>query len=257
MLYAEKEANLIKDFQDLGTSNICLVSETMDVEQIVSSILDLKNWKGWIDASSKDNVPPPDFYNDELGLMMEVMRVDDHGFKKKGKVVNPTYDREHQIERELRDAGILDMFPNAEVVINADSGLPTKQDHNFKYYFDNFKRTVENHIKKIPKYRANHPNHKLIFFIYDESSAYFEAACEVLEQYIVAPGKPHLFMVDKAFVEVFQKADIDYVIWFTPFKRVKCLEEDFSLPKACVYKAGEPLPAEYTYNVEKMVSMDK
>ena len=257
MLYAEKEANLIKDFQILEPGEICLVYESEDVEQIVSSILDPDIWKGWIDASSKDNVPPPDFYNDDLGLMMEVMRVDDHGFKKKGKVVNPTYDREHQIERELRDAGILAMFPNAELVINADSGLPTEQDHNFKYYFDNFKRTVENHIKKTPKYSANHPDHKLIFFIYDESSAYFESACEVPEQYIVAPGRPHLFMVDKAFVEVFQKADIDYVIWFTPYKRIKCLEEGFSLPKACVYKVGEPLSAEHTYNVEKMVSVDR
>lgn len=143
MLYAEKEANLIKDFQDLGTGSICLFSESADVEQIVSSILDLDIWKGWIDASSKDNVPPPDFYNDDLGLMMEVMRIDDHGFKKKGKVVNLTYDREHQIERELRDAGILDMFPNAELVINADSGLPTEQDHNFKYYFDNFRERLQ------------------------------------------------------------------------------------------------------------------
>ena len=125
MLFAEKESNLINDFQRLKTEEIFLVHETDDLEMIVDSILNPEIWAKWTDASAK-NVPPPDFYCDDLKLMMEVMRVDDHGFKKKGNIINPTYDREHQIEKQLRDVGILDMFPNAELFVTANTGLPSR-----------------------------------------------------------------------------------------------------------------------------------
>lgn len=245
MLHAEKESNLIESFQNLETHEIFLTSETAEIEEILLSIYDKNLWNKWTDSSAKD-VPPPDFYSDELGLMMEVMRVDDHGFKKKGNIINPTYDREHQMEKELRDSGLLSMFPNASLHIIANTGLPTEQDHNYKYYLANFKRTVENHVKKIPKYRANHTNHKLIFFVYDESSAYFEE-----------PQTLHMFMLDKAFLEVFEKADIDYLIWFAPYKHIEYIEPPITLPKACLYKISESLPFEYDYNADKMVSFER
>lgn len=256
MLFAEKESNLINDFQMLDTKKIFLVHETDEVKNIVASILKPKIWRKWTDASAK-NVPPPDFYCDELNLMMEVMRVDDHGFKKKGNIINPTYDREHQVEKQLRESGILDMFPNAELVITANTGLPTEQDHNYHYYLENFKRTIENHIKKIPKYKENHPNYKLIFFVYDESSAYFEDAGAVSKNDIVASGKPHMFMLDVAFTQAFVNSGIDYFIWFAPFKRFEYVEPSFELPKACVYKVGEKLPVEYKYNTLNMRSVEK
>lgn len=104
MVFAEKEFNLINDFQRLYTKEIFLVHETDEIKNVVASILTSEIWDKWTDASAKD-VPPPDFYCDNLNLMMEVMRVDDHGFKKKGNIINPTYDREHQIEKQLREVG--------------------------------------------------------------------------------------------------------------------------------------------------------
>lgn len=100
---------------------------------------------------------------DEFSLMMDVMRVDDHGFQKQGNIINPTLAKEHQLENELRDKGIHNMFPNASLTINANLGLPTEEDHNYRFYRDNFARTVSNHIKKIPNYQNNHPGYKLIF----------------------------------------------------------------------------------------------
>lgn len=255
MLFAEKESNLINDFQRLETNKIFLVTETDEVKSLVTSILDFDMWAKWVDYSA-ENITP-DFYSDELGLMMEVMRVDDHGFKKKGNIINPTYDREHQIEKELREAGILDRFPNAELHITANTGLPTEQDHNYKYYYQNFKRTVEKHIKQISQYKENHPKHKLIFFVFDESSAYLEDVCDIPRNELIISGKPHMYMFDKVFVDVFRDADIDYFIWFAPYKRFECIEPHFELPKACVYKIGDPLPAEYKYDPIKMVSSEK
>ena len=137
MLFAEKESNLIDHFQMLETNEILLLPESEELENVVSSILNSELWKKWIDSSAKD-APPPDFYSDELGLMMEVMRVDDHGFKKKGKIINPTYEKEHKLENELRQVCFLSNFPNAQLQVIADSGLPTEQDHNYNYYFENF-----------------------------------------------------------------------------------------------------------------------
>ena len=256
MLFARKEVNLVNGFRMLDTREMFLVHETEEIENIVASILTPEIWSKWTDASAKD-VPPPDFYCDELHFMMEVMRVDDHGFKKKGNIINPTYDREHQVEKQLREAGILDMFPNANLFITANTGLPTEQDHNYTYYLENFKRTIGNHAIKIQKYRENHPNYKLIFFVYDESSAYFEDACTISPNGIIASGRPHMFMLDESFTQAFKNSDIDYFIWFAPYKRFEHIEPPFELPKACIYKVGEALPVEYKYNSFKMRSIEK
>lgn len=256
MLYEEKEINLIKDFQMVGHSNVFLVGDTDEVASIAHSVLDEDNWKHWIDSSSKD-APPPDFFSDDFGLMMEVMRVDDHGFKKKGSIINPLYQREHEIEKELRKLGILDSFPNAELVVSTKTDLPTDKDHSYRNYIDNFKRTVEHHIKKISNYRNNHPHHKLIFFVFDESSAYFEIENGCTNDEISAFGKPHLFMFDKAFTDVFQKADIDYLIWFAPYKRFTKTIPPFEYPKACIYKVADALPETYYYDANHMISAEK
>lgn len=162
MLFAENELNLISDFQTLPNNKICLLPATKEVEEILDTIQNSDKWAKWTHSFGKD-VPPPDFFSDELGLMLEVMRVDDHGFKKKGHIVNPVYEREHKLEKELWDSGILDMFPNANLFINADTGLETEKDHNYTFYLENFKRTVNHHLSKVKNYHSNHPNHKLIF----------------------------------------------------------------------------------------------
>lgn len=256
MLFAEKEINLINSFQNLESDEILLLPEDEEVKEILHYIYDAKKWEEWIDSSSKD-APPPDFYSDKYKLMMEVMRVDDHGYKKKGKIINPTYEKEHLIEKELSENGILDMFPNATLNIIADTKLPTEEDHNYDYYLDNFKRTVENHIRKIHKYRNNHIGYKLIFFVYDESSAYFEALGDCKDSNIVKRGKPHFFMLDEAFLDVFYWAKIDYLIWYAPYKKFYSIDSEITLPKACVYRIGEPLPKEYIYDKKKMMSVER
>ncbi len=257
MLYAENELNLISDLQMLFNNEIYLLPTTDEVEEILEAIRSSDKWAKWTHSFGKD-VPPPDFFSDELGLMLEVMRVDDHGFKKKGHIINPTYEREHKLEKELRDLGILDVFPNANLVINADTGLETEKDHNYTFYLENFKRTVNHHLGKVKNYHLNHQNHKLIFFVFDESSAYFEASVPKIANLPIGQGRPHLYMFDKAFTEVFINAEgLDYLIWVTPYKRIDFLGEGMVLPMACVYKIGEALPEQIIYSTDKMVSVER
>ena len=255
MLFAEHETDIIEWFQLLHPNEIYPLHQTREVTNILSSIMNRENWEKWKDSSAK-NAPPPDFYCEELKLMMEVMRVDDHGIKRKGKVVNLTRAKEHQLEKELRDSGILTNFPDAKLFINADSGLPTEKDHNYRLYCDNFKRTLSHHIGHIPNYRKNHPNYKLIFFVFDESSMYFVPTNENTYIKNVTIAAPHYYFWDKAFTSVFQKADIDYLIWFTPYKYCETIGDKVNLPQACIYKVGENLPEEITYAADQMISCE-
>ena len=259
----DNENDIIEHFQMLSTESICLLTgETEEIKTIVSSILKEEEWKTWINSSGKGD-PPPDFYNDELKIMMEVMRADDHGFiSPKGKTVNPTRQRESEIMSELQEKGILDKFPNAKLFINAVTDLPTQEDHNYEYYRNNFRATVEKHIKNIERYKKNHPGYKAIFLIFDESSAYFEMAQPNANVAMgeIFQGKPHLWFLDKGFVDVFKNSEMDFLIWFAPYKHCTAFSvkggKSLDLPQAVVYDVKNmEIPLE-EYNVDLMESAE-
>ena len=135
--------------------------------------------------------------------------------------------------------------------------LPTEQDHNYKFYNNNFIRTVEEHKRKIELYKQNHPGFKSIFFILDESSAYFEAEQRRDEIIYEVPikGYPHLWLLDQAFTNVFMGSDIDYVIWFAPYKQ-EHLFCDIMLPEVVVYNTKEHLESR-NYKIDNMISCEK
>lgn len=198
-------------------------------------IHDPEEWKLWSDSSGKSD-PPPDFYNDKLKLMMDVMRIDDHAFESKnGKIVNPTNQRESVIQKQIRKSGLLDSFPNVKnVIVTAVTDLPTDEDHNYKFYYSNFERVLMKHNNQIDLYGKNHPGYKTIFLVLDESSAYFEM--ESIMDNGVIKGKPHYWFWDNSFVNILKKLNIDYLIWYAPFKyyEVPLGEEKSDLPEVCV-----------------------
>ncbi|MBR3418968.1 MAG: hypothetical protein IKG82_09800 [Oscillospiraceae bacterium] len=202
------------------------------------------NWKYWIDSSGH-NAPPPDFYSDEFRIMMDVMRVDDHERKNsKGKTFSPHKQHEREIYQELERKGILAQFPNADVCINGWSGLPTYEDHNYTFYRKSFARIMHKHIKHIPNYKKNHPGYKVIFFVFDESTAYLQSPFKVNKQYQHTPfeawcGDPHLYYADPVFLSSFIGRGIDYLIWFTPYKRFISRDKEADIPKICIFDLSQ------------------
>ena len=217
----DNEIEIIQAFQDVSPSHVMFAPEcTPEGETMYWSIKDISQWTQWHNSSGKSD-PPPDFYSDVHGYMMDVMRVDDHGYiSPKGKTVNPTRKRESEVVRELRDKGILGVFSNAKLVMTVDTQFPTREDHNYDYYRNNFIRTVESHKKKISNYKANHPDLKVVFFIFDESSQYMEVSHKVKNPIVGTSimARPHFWWADESFISVFSNSSIDYVIWFTPYK---------------------------------------
>lgn len=243
MNYFGDENRIIEFFQRAATLWSSNTDPNDELAFVFESIRQIDQWTNWINSAGH-GAPPPDFYNDKLKLMMDVMRIDDHGFvSPKGKVVNPVNQRENLIQRELEQAGILAMFPKVDAIfVNAITDLPTHEDHNYGYYFTNFKRTVEKHIQSIPLYRRNHPDYKVIFFIMDESSGYMQVENEDIVREGPIVGKayqaiPHIPCYDKRFVEVFRNSDIEYIIWFMPFKELP--SDTIQMPKAYIIDVHE------------------
>ena len=261
MHYLDDEKSIIESFQSVRCNSVYFPAENSDVVNAFESIYDPEKWKNWKDSAGKAD-PPPDFYSDTYLTMMEVMRVDDHSYKnKKGKVVNPTNMHIRDVEKEIEKSGLMDMFPNAKLHINAFTDLPTEKDHNYKFYYKNFVRIVEHHKKRIKLYKANHPKHKLIFFVMDESSAYFKVhdievvkKCREIDEQI--EGQPHFHFLDRHFLDVFINSKIDYFIWYTPFKFLCSTEGKFDLPQVCVFDTRK-MPDEYIeYDADYMISAE-
>ncbi len=174
MIFGEKETDIMENLQllyEAGVQRIALLpSPNPELESIVNKVCSQKEWMNWIDSSGK-SAPPPDFYSDEFRLMMDVMRVNDHEQKgKKGKLHNPSIAHERDMYKELEQAGIIEQFPNAKVVLTGVTQLPTYEDHNYDLYLKCFRRVVSKHIDSIPLYQKNHPGYKVIFLVFDESS---------------------------------------------------------------------------------------
>ena len=225
----DNESEIIRAFQNIAPSSVMFAPEcTSESEALYWSIKDATQWVRWCNSSGKAD-PPPDFYSDFYGFMMDVMRVDDHGYiSSKGKTVNPTRKRESEVARELSDKGVLSAFPNAKLIMTVDTQLPTHEDHNYDYYRDNFVRTIESHKIKIPNYKANHPNLKTVFFVFDESSQYMQVSKKISNPRVGTSvmAMPHLWWTDAEFISSVTNSDIDFVIWFTPYKHCEMYEQD-------------------------------
>lgn len=264
-MFADKEIDIIRSVQSLYPifqSEIALFpEESPQIIDILEKICDSAKWGNWTDSSGKDD-PPPDFYSDEYQLMMDVMRVDDHERKnKKGKLYNPTNAHNRDLLHELEEKGILAQFPNAQVFINGQTDLPTFEDHNYTFYRKSFQRVIQKHIESIPIYQKNHPNYKIIFFIFDESSAYFESKKKIDKKQTptkgkVCSGRPHWFFTDDAFLNAFVGKGIDYLVWYTPYKRFEFANPPIPLPQICVFDLSKPLVHRYKFDEERMISSE-
>lgn len=253
MNYYDNETNIIESFQNsLEYGDVlCISNNEKELISILESF-EPGNWESWTNSSAK-NAPPPDFYNDRLELMMDVMRVDDHAREINGKIYNPTNVKESKIQKELRHLISQNKIPKCnKIIVNAISELPTNEDHNYTFYFKNFNRVIKNHLSKILNYKANHPNYKVIFFVFDESSEYVQvkskslAATGIKEGQAFSIVRRHVHYIDKNLINVFLSSDIDYLIWFAPFKFL--YNKDGTLKK--------DMPCTVVYDIKNMNNLD-
>lgn len=259
----DDEKEIISFFQSFECCEVAfLPSYEKEAESIFRSVHSAEQWGKWIDSSAHD-APPPDFYNDDIHAMMDVMRVDDHGYKnRKGKTVNPSRQRDTMLMQELRESGVFEIFPNAKPLVISDTGLPTERDHNYEFYRKNFAHVIESHKKKIANYKNNHPKHKVIFFVFDESSMYcsLSGSSPTLKVGGTIKGIPHLWFLDEHFLSVLIGSEIDYLIWCTPYKYAEAFDDSNNqlvLPKVVVISVSAIEKSMFrTYDTSSMISTE-
>ncbi|WP_165249316.1 hypothetical protein [Adlercreutzia sp. ZJ141] len=241
-------------------SELCaLIPEDEAVESILKAVLDET---GWEDHSGKE-VAPPDFVDHERRVMIEAMRVDDHERPgdKKG-LINPSKAHEGEIiKRYEREFGkLLDTAAgNARLTVLGNTDLPTEDDHSYSMYLNSFKRIVKKHASHANDYRRNYPGYKLVFYVFDESTGYFESTTAVKHGARAGDcmlGRPHSFYADTAFLNTIRNSNADYFLWYTPFKHEHLFAKGLVLPELVVYDVRRMDVPEYCYDPRRMVSTE-
>ena len=67
----------------------------------------------------------------------------------------------------------------------------------------------------------------------------------------------HFHYLDKRLVEAFKDANIDYMIWMTPYKRYSYASNEIQPPKVVLYDLKDFKCKLLEYDEDKMVSAEK
>ena len=159
---------------------------------------------------------PPDYYSDRYSVMFDVLRINDTEVNKK---YNPIKIEERKMRKQVLKSGMLDT-PNIITVFASDD----VNEHSFDKYIKQAKRTIKNHIDKIPLWIKEHPaikNKGLLVF--DETEFCFEGFVKYVGNGEFAycyksPLVIHEAWNDKMFVQPIYESNLDFVIWFCPYK---------------------------------------
>lgn len=204
---------------------------------------------------------PPDFYSDGFSCMFDVMRINDSEIK---KTYNPVKIRERNVEKELKKAGILDAInPNATVFINSESD--NDAEHTIDNYKKNCNRVMSEHIKKIDIWKTEHPNikHKGLF-IFDETEAYFKGCVRHVYKDLYCffwdatrPIELHKPWMDVSFIAKAYTAQLDFIIWFCPYKSHGSLQRatDYKYPELVILDTRFSRTDYISYNLEDFARM--
>lgn len=261
MALLKMEQQQISWFRDsFELRETALFPESREVTALLGAVL---NPSIWMDNSGKGD-PPPDFLCPSEHLMMEVMGVDAHTHMGKKRLINPYRARETELRREIEASGILGACPGSqELWLNPDTGLPTKEDHGYAFYLEEFRRVIRSHGNRASKYRENHPGHRLVFFVFDDSSGgYLQVADglsvpNVLDAGQVVRGKQHHFWADASFLEAVYSCGADFLIWHAPWKYAWDIHgHQLSAPKTCVYDLAHRVAPTLSYTADRMVSLE-
>lgn len=253
------ELNILEDIHELDPNQCFIFSDEegsdnyFATNKIIDDILGVNCFNKWKDNTQSQF--PPDFINEKDSLLMEVMRIDDHSPDGKR---NPNLSRQRSMRKEVE--AMREMFPNAKrFFMNTVTDVPTEEDHNYKFYYSSFQRTIRKHLSKLDDYKKNHPNKKMIFLVADETSGiYLETVTKNDE---VAYGRAHLVFLDKRFINEFIDSELDYLILYCPYNHFNSIEKHEPLPKLTIFdvknmKNNRAIPL-YDYDEDRMVSSKK
>ena len=258
-LYYDNEINILKDVHKMDPSECLIISDDegtanyYNAADVLETILDDRRFEKWIDNSKSSF--PPDLVNNDENLIMEVMRVDDHSPDGKN---NPVLAGQRKLSEEARP--FLELCPkDTPFIVHARTNLPTELDHNYKFYYSSFQRTVGKHLSKLDSYKKNYPGSKVIFLVFDETSGVYLERINSEDNPL--NGNLHLPFFDNRFLNTFINSELDYLIWFCPYNHYESYGEHLTLPRLFFFDIknarNSKLLQRIDYDENKMVSNEK
>ena len=86
--------------------------------------------------------------------MIHQVKVHYHQINERGRIINPTLQKEKIIYRELMNSKFIKNINFKEnIFITAKTELLSNLDYNYIFYYKNFKRIIEKHMKSINLYK--------------------------------------------------------------------------------------------------------
>ena len=225
-MFLDNESNIMEYLQLCLSSNQVLLYNGNSLEKKVwHCISDLDALR---DNSGHDALPP-DYYSSRYSVMFDVMRTND---TEERKTYNPKMGREREMEKELKESGILDaVSPDVKVYCNSESS--NVDEHSYSKYLKQLNRVVSIHLssnghpnKVKDIWEKEHPDIKYKgLLIFDETECYYEG----LTYYAGGEQFGHTWRADKPLVlhrpwedrnmmRQFYESELDFVVWACPYK---------------------------------------
>lgn len=174
-------------------------------------------------ADNGHNAPPPDFYSETHNMMFDVLRINDSEVRKS---YNPVKIRERECHKEMVRKFSCIAMPNARTLVMPE--MNNVNEYTYRNYVRNAQRVIGEHVKKIPLWIQKCSNIKYKgLFIFDETLVYFDGISmpngntDSDKNWIFAmrPGsKLHEPWLDEKLIKQIYESDIDFVVWFCPYK---------------------------------------
>ena len=95
--------------------------------------------------------------------------------------------------------------------------------------------------------------------MFDESSAYAEVSAKIEHRQIGQQfsGRIHYWFADAAFLSSFRTSEIDYLIWYSPYKKIDLMDgQQVTLPRVVVYNIRKMDIDDIVYNEDFMMSVE-
>lgn len=255
IIFLDDEMDIIRDIHSgLGHYDILQYNGNSFDKKILKFVQNLNKFT----ENNGHDALPPDFYSDEFSCMFDVMRINDSEIKKS---YNPVKIRERKIEKEIKQSGLFN--PNSTLFISSESD--DEKEHTLQNYVRNCNRVMSEHIKKIDIWQIEHPDIKYKgLLVFDETNCYFEGkAVHVFEnQYLFMWDKNKPLMLHKpwmheCFVKDAYESDLDFIIWFCPYKShgKVCEYLHCDYPEIIILDTRFPRTDYINYDISKFVNM--
>lgn len=221
MTFFDDEEKVVKAFQDTSIFDISFYNFSPGLLGFFLSLYIKLLFREWINNTESR----PDFINRHSKMMLELMRFDDYednGFS------------QNQVESKRRK-NLVDKFlkqygrkpdPNNDLLM-PNCYLDSRSKHDLDTYYQKFSKTVRDHSRKISAYKDKYPDYKLAFMLVDEAAAYLETK-EKLNNVprpgdLTGPCRLYEPVFDKRYVNVLMSLNVDYIVWFAPYRQFKSL----------------------------------